>query len=260
MYKHNEHDNNIGNVDTLQNENLKQKEFAENNNLSSSDLIPSKEEIVKEIPLYGENYQVTKRTEEAKVHVEKKWVDSTKKIEVPIKYEEIFINGKEFSSMNENELVEVFSKIKEKLSEVFHQGEHKHSSDDSIKINNKDNTNNQKKNNEKYSDDLDIKFKDGKEIVVEKDREKGKKTFLNEKIVPLFSDSENSEEPQNTNNIQNEKVIPLWGEEVIVNKKMVKLGEIVIKKYMVNEKRSIDVEVRHEKLTAKYPHNTVEMS
>lgn len=96
--------------------------------------------------------------------------------------------------------------------------------------------------------------------MVEKDREKGKKTFLNEKIVPLFSDSENSEEPQNTNNIQNEKVIPLWGEEVIVNKKMVKLGEIVIKKYMVNEKRSIDVEVRHEKLTAKYPHNTVEMS
>jgi hypothetical protein len=34
---------------------------------------------------------------------------------------------------------------------------------------------------------------------------------------------------------------------------MVKLGEIVIKKYEINEKQKIDVEVKTEQLTVKYP-------
>ena len=47
----------------------------------------------------------------------------------------------------------------------------------------------------------------------------------------------------------------IWGEEIIVNKRMVKLGEIVIKKYEINEKQKIDVEVKTEKLTVIYPDN-----
>ena len=46
--------------------------------------------------------------------------------------------------------------------------------------------------------------------------------------------------------------LPIWGEEIIVNKRMVKLGEIVIKKYEINEKPKIDVEVKTEKLTVIY--------
>ncbi len=34
---------------------------------------------------------------------------------------------------------------------------------------------------------------------------------------------------------------------------MVKLGEIVIKKSKISEKRNIDVEVNREKVTVKYP-------
>ena len=34
---------------------------------------------------------------------------------------------------------------------------------------------------------------------------------------------------------------------------MVKLGEIVIKKSRISEKRNVDVEVRKEKITVKYP-------
>jgi stress response protein YsnF len=48
-------------------------------------------------------------------------------------------------------------------------------------------------------------------------------------------------------------VIPLWGEEIVIDKRMVKLGEIVVKKYEGIEKRKIDVDVKTEKLTIKYP-------
>ncbi len=44
---------------------------------------------------------------------------STKKIEIPIKYEEVFINGKEFDSYNESGIIEIFSKIKDKITDVF---------------------------------------------------------------------------------------------------------------------------------------------
>jgi hypothetical protein len=36
---------------------------------------------------------------------------------------------------------------------------------------------------------------------------------------------------------------------------MVKLGEVVVKKYEINEKQKIDVEVKTEQLTIKYPDN-----
>lgn len=250
--------NNNEDNDALSVDKKVQSNLLQNDSLSSDNLMQSKEEIIKEISLYGEDFKVTKKTEESKVHVEKKWIESTKKIEVPIKYQEIYINGKEFSSMKENELAEVFSKIKEKFSEVFHHGDNKQSKDDNQNNNNNINGKNESKDVDKYSEDLDIKYRDGKEIIMEKEKEKGKNTFLNESLVPLFPNTEANKQINNSNN--DEKVIPLWGEEVIVSKKMVKLGEIVIKKYRVNEIRKIDVEVRHEKLTAKYPHDTVEIS
>ncbi len=42
-----------------------------------------------------------------------------KKSEIPIKYEEAYINGKEFDSYSENEIIEIFSKIKDKITDVF---------------------------------------------------------------------------------------------------------------------------------------------
>ena len=42
-----------------------------------------------------------------------------KKNEIPIKYEEAYINGKEFDSYSENEIIEIFSKIKGKITDFF---------------------------------------------------------------------------------------------------------------------------------------------
>ena len=77
------------------------------------------EEIVKKIPLFAENFDITKKTEETQLILAKKWVTSTKKIEIPIKYEEAYINGKEFDAYSENEIIEIFSKIKDKITDVF---------------------------------------------------------------------------------------------------------------------------------------------
>ena len=76
--------------------------------------------IVEKIPIYEEEFDITKETTKTQLYLEKRWIKSTKKIEVPINYEEMFINGKEFDSYSHNELVEIFSKVKEKISEVFH--------------------------------------------------------------------------------------------------------------------------------------------
>src|ERR1700712_1998857 len=87
--------------------------YNNNNNFSYG------EEIVKKIPLFAENFDITKKTEETQLILAKRWVTSTKEIEIPIKYEEAYINGKEFDSYSENEIIEIFSKIKDKITDVF---------------------------------------------------------------------------------------------------------------------------------------------
>jgi stress response protein YsnF len=49
--------------------------------------------------------------------------------------------------------------------------------------------------------------------------------------------------------------LPFWGEEIIIDKKMVKLGEVIIKKYKTTDNQKIDIDVKTEKITIKYPDN-----
>jgi stress response protein YsnF len=71
----------------------------------------------------------------------------------------------------------------------------------------------------------------------------------NAELVPLSIDSNSS---------ATEKIIPLWAEELEVNKKMVKVAEIVIKKRKVTEKKSIDIDIKNEEVTIKYPDGNTE--
>jgi len=80
------------------------------------------------------------------------------------------------------------------------------------------------------------------------------------KTLPLpnsVASTTNSQIQVSSNNSSNneveEQIIPIWGEQIILDKKMVKLGEIVIKKSKITEKRKVDVEVRKEKITIKHP-------
>ena len=61
-------------------------------------------------------------------------------------------------------------------------------------------------------------------------------------LVPLFDKSK-----------ENEKIIPLWGEQITINKKMVKLEDLVITKRKVSENKKIDIDTKKEKITIRYP-------
>jgi stress response protein YsnF len=194
-------------------------------NLEGDGLIKT-EELVRKIPLFNEKFDVTKKTEKGNLKIEKKWITVKKKIELPLKYEEIFINGKVFDSFDEKEIGEIFSRIKSKITDVF-----LHERTDSEDNKQLDST--------------------GSEIEIVGLELEGK--VLNENVIsekPLAL-SDGTKADQNNN----QQTMELWGEEIIINKKMVKLAEIVLKKYQVNEKRKVDVEVKREKLTLKFPGN-----
>jgi stress response protein YsnF len=73
-------------------------------------------------------------------------------------------------------------------------------------------------------------------------------------LVPLMSSSSSSY----TDSSETEKVIPLWAEEIEVSKKMVKVAEIVIKKRRVTETKKIDIGIKKEQVTIRYPDGKAE--
>ena len=93
------------------------------------------------------------------------------------------------------------------------------------------------------SADIDVKQSESKKSDVE---DRGE-------LVPLMSSS-----PSDTDSLETEKVIPLWAEEIEVNKKMVKVAEIVIKKRKVTKKKKIDIDIEQEQVTIKYPDGKTE--
>ena len=202
-------------------------------NLDSNGLIKT-EELVQKIPLYNEKLDVTKKSENGNLKIEKKWITVKKEIEIPLKYEEIFINDKVFDSYSDKEKGEIFFQIKSKISDAFLR---------------------------ERTDEKDNKQPDptGSEVEIvcwEPEGMELNKNVISEKAISLsyvtLSDQTNIQQADQT---KTQETFELWGEEIIIDKKMVKLAEIVIKKYQVNEKRKIDVEVNREKLTLKFPGN-----
>lgn len=211
-------------------------------NLDSSGLIKN-EELVQKIPLYNERVNVTKKSESGNLKIEKKWITVKKDIEIPLRYEEIFINDKVFDSYGDKEISEIFSQIKSKISDVF-----LHERTDQ----------NENKQSDSSGSEVEI-------VCSEPEAKESNKNVISEKAISLpyvaMTDQTSIQPPANQTSIQRadqtnaEETFELWGEEIIINKKMVKLAEIVIKKYQVKENRKIDVEVQREKLTLKFPGN-----
>ena len=59
-------------------------------------------------------------------------------------------------------------------------------------------------------------------------------------------------------NNKTEKIVPIWGEEIIVQKRKVKLGEIVIRKRRIIESKKIDIDIKIEKVIVEYPNGRKE--
>jgi stress response protein YsnF len=207
------------------------------------------EEIIEKIPLFAENFDVTKKTEETQLNLTLKWMTTTKKIEIPIRYEEMLINDKEFDSFNESEITEMFSKIKHKITDVFLHHEKGKDNEEGKGDGQQQQHHLQKQKSHHQSDEIEVKIYDKKS----NKKHNKNQNELNEKFVPFSLDGKNTDDI--SINKQEENILPLWGEEITINKKMVKIGEIIIRKYQTKEKQKIDVDVKKEKITIKYPDN-----
>jgi stress response protein YsnF len=243
------------------------------NDNDNNELLKS-EELVSRIPLYNENFNVTKRVENGILNIEKKWITTNKKIEIPLQHEEIFINGKELDSFDEQEVGNILSQIKSKLSNVFihektelQQEANKNSNESKISI-----IKLRQKGNATKESEKPLPLSDSSSQTSTTDPSK---TTESEKPLPLSdssSQTSTTDPSKTTENILSEKPLPLsdsssqtsttdpykielWGEEIIINKRMIKLGEILVRKYEVHENRKIDVEIKREKLTLKFPGN-----
>jgi stress response protein YsnF len=189
------------------------------------------------IPIIEENYNLSKKILSEDVKIEKRWIIHDEKLHLPIAYEKIFVDDKELDSYSKED---IFSQIKDKIINFQYIGE---SDEDENKI--------EKEKKE------DIKRQQN-----EKDRRQAR---VKEDNISLFDDDDegklNSTSSTTNNEILNDKtqkVIPLYAEQLIITKKKVKIGEIVIMKKEVIEEKKVNIDIVKERVTIEYPNGKKE--
>ena len=162
------------------------------------------------IPVNEERFSISKNTVSEDVKIEKRWISATRKVEIPVPYEEVYVNDKVVKLFDEKDDDNILSKLKDKI--------------------------------------LDS---------IDRDKNKQQQTTISQQqneprgeLIPLFDD--------NDNNQIIEKVIPVLGEEIVVSRRTVKIGEIVIKKRRVTDNKKIQIDIKKEKVMLEYPDGTTE--
>lgn len=171
-------------------------------------------QIVNTVPVIQEEFSVSKKIVTENIKVEKKWNTITKKIEVPVSFEEVYINGKDLKSYGKEDEDDILSELNKRIIKSLEDG------DDAKKL---------------FS-------------VLEKNESK-------REVVPLYDDLDDND-TINIDDItikETRKVIPILGEEITVNKRIVKIGELILAKNKVTENQKIAVDTIKEKAIIRYP-------
>ena len=181
-------------------------------------------ETMQIIPVTEEDFDLTKKTLIHETRIMKRMATRTEKIEIPIAYEEVYINNKKLK-IYEKEEEGLLSRIKDTIAHSVSSPDDDHieyhyptSSSNKLSEDNSKNNPNQKHHN------LDFSTKG--------------------ETVSLVEGQEKSE---------TEKIVPIWGEEIVVRKRKVKLGEIVIRKRRVIASKKIDIDIKKEKVSVEHP-------
>lgn len=181
-------------------------------------------ETIQIIPVTEEDFDLTKKTVIHKTRIMKRMATRTEKIEIPIAYEEVYINNKKLK-IYEKEEEGLLSRIKDTIAhsvsnpdDDYIEYHYPTSSSNKLSEDNSKNNPNQKHHN------LDFSTKG--------------------ETVSLIEGQEKSE---------TEKIVPIWGEEIVVRKRKVKLGEIVIRKRRVIASKKIDIDIKKEKVSVEHP-------
>jgi stress response protein YsnF len=163
------------------------------------------------IPVNEERFSISKNTVSEDVKIEKRWISATRKVEIPVPYEEVYVNDKVVKLFDEKDDDNILSKLKDKILDSIDRDKNKQQQTTTIS----------QQQNEPRGE-----------------------------LIPLFDD--------NDNNQITEKIIPILGEEIVVSRRTVKIGEIVIKKRRVTDNKKIQIDIKKEKVMLEYPDGTTE--
>lgn len=155
---------------------------------------------IQTVPVLEERYSIAKKVVTQDFTIEKRWVTKTMTLHVPVKYEEIFVNGKRFGSGAA--LEKMLSSLKETVS------------------------------NKKESDEEKVNKKQSR---------------LRGELVPLSNDSPKTQE-----------ILTLFGEEIIINRNIRRIGEAIISKRRVTENKKVEIDIKGERVIVRHPDATEE--
>ena len=212
-------------------------DYSNNNDNTSITNSPSNlsAKTVKIIPVIEENFDLSKRTIVQETKIVKRLATKTEKIEVPLIYEEVYVNDKKLNIYDKEGREGILSKLKDTVAHSISDGDsnieyhYPHSSPGSPDLSSTSNlsTGNSRSQKHHYDDDYNIEGE----------------------LVPLIEGQEQD---------GTEKIVPIWGEEIIVSKRKIKLGEIIIRKRRIIENKKIDVDIKKEKVIVEYPNGVKE--
>ena len=186
------------------------------------------------IPVIEERYTLSKKPVLEDVKIEKRWIINDEKIHVPIAYEKIFVDDKELDSYSKEDIM---TQLKDKIINFQYIGE---------------------------SDDKENKIEqEKKEDIKRQQKEKDRRNVrVKEGNISLFDEEKtNFTSPTRNNEILNDKtpkVIPLYAEQLIITKKKVQIGEILIRKNKIIEDKKVSVDIAKERVTIEYPNGKKE--
>jgi stress response protein YsnF len=162
------------------------------------------------IPVNEERFSISKDTVSEDVKIEKRWISATRKVEIPVPYEEVFVIDNVVKLFVVKDDDNILSKLKDKILDSIDRDKNKQQQ-----------TLSQQQQNEPRGE-----------------------------LIPLFDDKDNNQ--------ITEKVIPILGEEIVVSRRTVKIGEIVIKKRRVTDNKKVQIDIKKEKVMLEYPDGTTE--
>lgn len=196
-------------------ESRKKKKLNESDDNYSADLSSEGKstQIVNTVPIMQEEFSISKKSITENIKVEKRWNSTTKKIEVPVSFEEVYINGKDLKAYGKED-DNIISELNKRIIKSFED------MDDAKK--------------KQYS-------------ILEKMNLKERWFLYLMLMIRGFIISMTSPITKQ------KKVIPILGEEIIVNKRIIKLGELILAKNKVTENQKIAADTIKEKATIRYP-------
>ncbi|HKG89232.1 MAG TPA: hypothetical protein VKA95_12975, partial [Nitrososphaeraceae archaeon] len=77
------------------------------------------------IPVNEERFSISKNTVSEDIKIEKRWISATRKVEVPIPYEEVYVNDKVVKLFDEKDDDNILSKLKDKILDTIDRDKNK---------------------------------------------------------------------------------------------------------------------------------------